>query len=68
MDSDLTSAQFELFEWIKNYKSIKKGPVIFFGNEFFDALPIKQVYKKEKIFFEKYVTLSNDEKKNKNSK
>ena len=28
--------------WIKNFKSIKKGPVIFFGNEFFDAIPIKQ--------------------------
>ena len=29
-------------KWIKNFKAIKKGPVIFFGNEFFDAIPIKQ--------------------------
>ena len=29
-------------KWIKNFKSIKKGPIIFFGNEFFDAIPIKQ--------------------------
>ena len=29
-------------KWIKNFNSIKKGPVIFFGNEFFDAIPIKQ--------------------------
>ena len=29
---------------------------------FFDALPIKQIYKKKKLFFEKYVTLSNDNK------
>ena len=35
----------------------------FLGNEFFDALPIKQIYKKKKLFFEKYVTLSNDNKK-----
>tara|TARA_Y100000590_G_scaffold289364_1_gene325719 strand:- start:849 stop:1475 length:627 start_codon:yes stop_codon:yes gene_type:complete len=31
-------------------------------NEFFDALPIKQVYKKKKLYFEKYVTLSNNKK------
>ena len=28
--------------WIKNFKEIKRGPVIFIGNEFFDAIPIKQ--------------------------
>ena len=36
---------------------------IFLGNEFFDALPIKQIYKKKKLFFEKHVALSNDNKK-----
>jgi len=50
-------------KWIKNIKEINRGPVIFIGNEFFDALPIKQIYKKKKIFFEKYVALSNDNKK-----
>ena len=49
--------------WIKKLNEINYGPVIFFGNEFFDALPIKQVYKKKKIFFENYVTLSDDKKK-----
>tara|TARA_B100000686_G_scaffold333972_1_gene400532 strand:- start:160 stop:1224 length:1065 start_codon:yes stop_codon:yes gene_type:complete len=49
--------------WIKNIKEIDRGPIIFIGNEFFDALPIKQILKKKKIFFEKYVTLSNDKKK-----
>ena len=39
------------------------GPVIFLGNEFFDALPIKQIYKRKKLFFENYVALSNDNKK-----
>jgi len=50
-------------KWIKNIKEINRGPVIFIGNEFFDALPIKQIYKKKKIFFEKHVALSNDNKK-----
>ena len=49
-------------KWIKKIKEINCGPVIFLGNEFFDALPIKQIYKKKKLFFEKYVTLSSDNK------
>ena len=32
---------------------ITKGPVIFFGNEFFDALPIKQFKRKKKSLLEK---------------
>ena len=31
----------------KDFNNIKDGPVIFFGNEFFDAIPIKQF----RIFF-----------------
>ena len=50
-------------KWIKKIKKINCGPVIFLGNEFFDALPIKQIYKKKRLFFEKYVALSNDNKK-----
>jgi len=50
-------------KWIKKIKEINWGPVIFLGNEFFDGLPIKQVHKKKKLFFEKHVTLSNDNKK-----
>jgi cyclopropane-fatty-acyl-phospholipid synthase len=50
-------------KWIKKIKEINCGPVIFLGNEFFDALPIKQIYKKKKLFFEKYVALSNNNKK-----
>ena len=49
-------------KWIKNFSSIKKGPVIFFGNEFFDAIPIKQFSRKKNIFLEKYYSLN---KKNK---
>tara|TARA_B100000959_G_scaffold248487_1_gene275409 strand:+ start:1091 stop:2155 length:1065 start_codon:yes stop_codon:yes gene_type:complete len=50
-------------KWIKKINKINYGPIIFFGNEFFDALPIKQIYKKKKLFFEKYITLSSDRKK-----
>ena len=38
-------------KWIKKIQEINCGPVIFLGNEFFDALPIKQIYKKKKIVF-----------------
>ena len=41
----------------KNFKDINKGPVIFFGNEFFDAIPIKQFKNEKGILFEKYYTL-----------
>ena len=33
--------------WIKNFTKIKSGPTIFFGNEFLDAIPIKQFLKKK---------------------
>jgi len=48
--------------WINNFNSIKKGPVIFFGNEFFDALPIKQFKRKKNSILEKNYTL--DKKNN----
>ena len=50
-------------KWIKKINEINSGPLIFLGNEFFDSLPIKQIHKKKNLFFEKNVTLSNDNKK-----
>jgi len=47
----------EKVKWIKNFNSIKYGPVIFLGNEFFDAIPIKQYKKINNILYEKYVKL-----------
>ena len=44
-------------KWIKNFNSIKSGPVIFLGNEFFDAIPIKQYKKINATLYEKYVKL-----------
>ena len=49
-------------KWIKNFTSIKKGPVIFFGNEFFDSIPVKQFSRKRNLLLEKYYSLN---KKNK---
>ena len=51
-------------KWIKSYSSIKKGPVIFFGNEFFDAIPIKQFLRKDNSLLEKFYKLNNDNKIN----
>ena len=51
-------------KWINNLNKIKKGPVVFFGNEFFDAIPIKQFKKIKNNIFEKYYKLE----KNKNIK
>ncbi len=47
----------EQVTWINDLKKIKKGPVIFFGNEFLDALPIKQFKKIDKDIFERYAAL-----------
>ncbi len=46
-------------KWIKNFNSIKKGPVIFFGNEFFDAIPIKQFSNINGELFEKCYSVKN---------
>ncbi len=44
-------------KWINNFEKINKGPVIFFGNEFFDAIPIKQFTYQKKMLLEKYCYL-----------
>ncbi len=49
-------------KWIKDFDNIKKGPVIFFGNEFFDSIPIKQFICKKKIFYEKNYQLNRNNK------
>ena len=45
-------------KWINNFDKLKKGPIIFFGNEFFDALPIKQFKKIYNSLYEKNYTLN----------
>ena len=50
-------------KWIDNLNRIKKGPVVFFGNEFFDAIPIKQFKKIKNNIFEKHFSLKKKNKK-----
>ena len=45
-------------KWIKDFNNIKDGPVVFFGNEYLDAIPIKQFRKKNGSFFEKNYILN----------
>ncbi len=49
-------------KWINNFDKIKKGPVVFFGNEFFDAIPIKQFKRRNNYLFEKNYFLNKNYK------
>jgi cyclopropane-fatty-acyl-phospholipid synthase len=49
----------EKIEWIKDLKKINSYPTLYLANEFFDAIPIKQFFKKKEIWFERYVELRN---------
>ena len=51
-------------KWINNFKSIKSGPIIFFGNEFFDAIPIKQYTFFKKSLCEKCYIINKKNKLN----
>ncbi len=44
--------------WLNNLDKIKNGPTLFFGNEFFDSIPIKQFEKKNNQIYEKYIQLN----------
>ncbi len=46
--------------WIRSFKKIKNGPIIFFGNEFFDAIPIKQFKKNGDSLLEKFYNLGSN--------
>ena len=45
--------------WISKISKIKKNPSIFIANEFFDAMPIKQLRKQRNIWYEKFVNFEN---------
>ena len=42
-------------KWIKDLNKIKNKPTIFFGNEFLDALPIKQFINNNNTWYERYI-------------
>ena len=43
--------------WLKDLKKINSNPTIFLANEFFDAIPIKQFFKKKDGWTERFVKL-----------
>ena len=45
--------------WLESLNKINKNETIFIANEFFDALPIKQLIKKNNLWHERYIDLSN---------
>ena len=45
--------------WVSKIDKIKKNPSIFIANEFFDAMPIKQLRKQRNIWYEKFVNFEN---------
>ena len=45
-------------KWIKNLNEVKTGPKIFLANEFFDALPVKQFFKINNEWQERYVDIT----------
>ena len=47
-------------KWLSSIKLVNQGPVIFYGNEFFDAIPVKQYQKKNKETFERFVKIETD--------
>ncbi len=49
----------EKITWIQNLEKNYTSPTIFLANEFFDALPIKQFFKRQDDWYEKFVDLKN---------
>ncbi|MEC7100086.1 MAG: SAM-dependent methyltransferase [Pseudomonadota bacterium] len=57
-----TNIKSDKVRWIKNFQNLNDAPVIFFGNEFFDAIPIKQFKRKQKKLYEKNYFLNDNYK------
>lgn len=59
-DKNLKKFNFNLknIKWLKDINLKSKRPKIFIANEFFDCLPIRQYYKKNKTLYEKLVTFN----------
>ena len=52
----------EKISWIKNIKKTNSYPTLYLANEFFDAIPIKQFFKKDEGWVERFVELKNSKK------
>ena len=54
--------KFDDVTWVEDINKANSNPTIFLANEFFDALPIKQFFKKKKDWFERFVDLKEIDK------
>jgi len=52
----------EKISWIKDIEKINSDPTVYLANEFFDAIPIKQFFKKKEGWVERFVDLKNPKK------
>ena len=48
--------------WLKDIKKINTFPTLYLANEFFDAIPIKQFFKRKEDWFERFVELKKQKK------
>ena len=49
----------EKIVWVKDIKKVNSYPTLYLANEFFDALPIKQFFKKKEGWVERFVEFKN---------
>jgi len=49
----------EKISWIKDIKKINSYPTLYLANEFFDSIPVKQFFKKNEGWVERFVELKN---------
>jgi len=62
IDKQKINLKTEKITWIKNLDKNYSDPTIFLANEFFDALPIKQFFKRQDDWYERFVDLTNPKK------
>ena len=62
MNQQKKNLNFEKILWVKNLKKINSNPTLYLANEFFDAIPIKQFFKKKNSWFERFVKFKNHKK------
>ena len=53
---------FKKILWVKDIENINSYPTLYLANEFFDAIPIKQFFKKKEGWVERFVELKNPKK------
>ena len=59
IDQQKKNLNSENISWIKDIKKINSLPTLYLANEFFDAIPIKQFFKKKEGWVERFVELKN---------